>query len=120
MSALYPSAGFPATPELALYWLAVDKFGSLDLETVPSYRSHCSVHANVSWLTVSWVAHQSKQVLEGPYGVFQATNVAGLVAAVEAALKPPFNTTLLYERWGLTVDDASTVPQSRLSHNREV
>lgn len=60
-------------------------------------------------------AHQSKQVLAGPYGVFQATNVAGLVAAAEAALKPPFNTTLLYERWGLTIDDASTVLQSRLS-----
>lgn len=83
VSALYPGAGFPATPELALYWLAVDKFGSLDLET-------------------------SKQVLAGPYGVFQATNVAALVAAAEAALKPPFNTTLLYERWGLTIDDAST------------
>jgi hypothetical protein len=62
------------------------------------------------------LTHQSKQVLAGPYGVFQATNVAALVAAAEAALKPPFNTTLLYERWGLTIDDASTVPHSHLLH----
>jgi hypothetical protein len=83
VSELYSGTGFPPTPELALYWLSLDKFGSLDLVT-------------------------SKKVLAGPYGVFEAANVAGLVAAAEAALKPPFDGSLLYDRWGLSLEDAST------------
>jgi hypothetical protein len=41
VSALYPGTNFPATPELALYWRSVDKFGSLDIATVRSIPNPC-------------------------------------------------------------------------------
>jgi len=83
VSVLYSDTQFPATPELALYWRSMGRFGGLDL-------------------------HTSKQVLSGPYGVFEAANVGLLIKTLQEAARPPFNSSVLYERWGLIMEDAFT------------